>query len=80
VLNVVLGAVGGLMALATPGLRGPGMFGGSTHALPGMRPEAKPAPDSVPGKLDTLGRLDLPKLEATKDAGVQKWRRGTRRR
>jgi hypothetical protein len=55
VLNVVLRAVGGLMALTTPGLHGPGMFGGSTNALPGMRPEAKPTPDSVLGKLDTLG-------------------------
>jgi hypothetical protein len=52
VLGVVLSALGGATALLTPGLRGPGMLG----MAPGMRPDAKPAPDSVLGKLDTLGR------------------------
>ena len=61
VLGIVLAAVAGVVGFAGTGLRGAGMFGGAGDAFSGMRPEAKPAPDSVMGKLDTLGK----KLEAS---------------
>ncbi len=56
VLTVVLGLVGGMLLFTSQGLRGPGMFGGSVESITGVRPKAKPAPDSVLGKLDTLSK------------------------
>lgn len=56
VLTVVLGLVGGMLMFTSQGLRGPGTFGGSVESITGVRPEAKPAPDSVLGKLDALSK------------------------
>ena len=57
VLSIVLGVIGSLVGFASGGMRGAGMFGGATDSILGStRPDAKPAPDSVLGKLDTLGK------------------------
>lgn len=48
VLGIVLAAIAGVAGFAGSGMRGPGMLGGA--------PDAKPAPDSVLGKLDTFGK------------------------
>ncbi len=57
VLTVLLSVVGGIVGFASGGMRGAGMFGGAHESLVGAaRPDARPAPDSVLGKLDALGK------------------------
>jgi hypothetical protein len=54
-VSIVLSVVGGLLGLAGIGPRGMGPIGGD--AITGaLRPDAKPAPDSVLGKLDAMSR------------------------
>jgi len=56
VLWVLLAVVGGALGLAGGGMRGMGMFGGDQEAALRAARDAKPAPDTVLGKLDAFGK------------------------